>query len=314
MRRSRRARPGEPPRHRPSALRGCRAGGAPVPGLDCRHGGRPASRALARRARGVPAHQGADHPRRDEGARRRSHGRARHAAAGWRQGGSVDRRPHEDDRAGARRRGRHVTCSRCRSSRPSSSSRLTSASTAHALTYGTDWSTLGTFADLQVSAPLVFVGHGMVSKKFERDDLKDVDLEGQDRRHHRGPPCRRDAGEVGRALGRREPAAGRSSSAASAGLISIPNGRELFPRSFVIDQTARRVVSVPGTTAPSKIPLMFFSAAAAEPAAGRAGHDDASRRSTKPTARRSGRGRSRRRSTSSSSRRGRKARRPTSSA
>ena len=39
------------------------------------------------------------------------------------------------------------------------------------LTYGKDWSSLGTFADLQVSAPLVFVGHGLVSKKFGRDDL-----------------------------------------------------------------------------------------------------------------------------------------------
>jgi hypothetical protein len=46
------------------------------------------------------------------------------------------------------------------------------------LTYGKDWSSLGAFADLQVSAPLVFVGHGLVSKKFGRDDLKDVDLRG----------------------------------------------------------------------------------------------------------------------------------------
>lgn len=52
------------------------------------------------------------------------------------------------------------------------------------LTYGTDWSTFGTFADLQARGPLIFVGHGVVSKTFGRDDLKGVDLAGKG--HGRG--------------------------------------------------------------------------------------------------------------------------------
>jgi hypothetical protein len=131
------------------------------------------------------------------------------------------------------------------------------------LTYGTDWSTLGTFTDMQVSPPLVFVGHGLVSKKFGRDDLKDVDLRGKIAVCVEGPPAgvtvakwaeiSADANLLGTLLAR-----------GIGGLISLANGRELLPRAFVIDQTARRIVSVPSTTAPSEIPLMFFGAAAAE--------------------------------------------------
>ena len=131
------------------------------------------------------------------------------------------------------------------------------------LTYGKDWSSLGTFADMQVSPPLVFVGHGLVSKRFGRDDLKDVDLRGKIAVCIEGPPAgvtvekwteiSADANMLETLLAR-----------GIGGLISLANGRELLPRAFVIDQTARRVVSVPSTTAPSEIPLMFFGAAAAE--------------------------------------------------
>ncbi|WP_291980689.1 hypothetical protein [Luteitalea sp.] len=49
-----------------------------------------------------------------------------------------------------------------------------------------------------------------------------------------------------------------------AGLIDIPNGRELYTREFIIDQTARRSVGLAAAAAPMDIPLMFFSAPSAE--------------------------------------------------
>jgi hypothetical protein len=138
------------------------------------------------------------------------------------------------------------------------------------LTYGTDWSALGTFTDMHVSPPLVFVGHGMVSKKFGRDDLKDVDLRGKIAVCVEGPPAdvtaekwaeiSADANLLGTLLAR-----------GVGGLISVSNGRELLPRAFVVDQTARRVISVPSTTAPRGIPLMFFGAAAGEGLLAKAG-------------------------------------------
>jgi len=132
-----------------------------------------------------------------------------------------------------------------------------------ALTYGTDWSTLGRFASLHVNAPVVFIGHGLVSKKFHRDDLKDVDLKGKIVVMIQGPPAdatnekwdeiSADANMIGTLLER-----------GMVGLISIANGRELYTRSFVIDQTARRVIAPPSTEAPSQVPLMFVSEAAAD--------------------------------------------------
>ena len=129
------------------------------------------------------------------------------------------------------------------------------------LTYGKDWSSLGTFADLQVSAPLVFVGHGLVSKKFGRDDLKDVDLRGKIAVCIEGPPAGVTVekwAEISADANMLETLLARG----IGGLISLANGRELLPRTFVIDQTARRVVSVPSTTAPSEVPVMFFGEAA----------------------------------------------------
>jgi Zn-dependent M28 family amino/carboxypeptidase len=131
------------------------------------------------------------------------------------------------------------------------------------LTYGTDWSALGTFADMRVSPPLVFVGHGLVSKKFGRDDLKDVDLRGKIAVCVEGPPAGVTVekwAEISADANMLETLLARG----VGGLISLANGRELLPRTFVIDQTARRVVSVPSTTPPSEIPVMFFGAAAAE--------------------------------------------------
>ncbi|MFN8095907.1 MAG: M28 family peptidase, partial [Vicinamibacteria bacterium] len=131
------------------------------------------------------------------------------------------------------------------------------------LVYGKDWSALGTFADLQVSAPLVFVGHGTVSKKFGRDDLKDVDLKGKIVVCIQGPPA-------GVAQARWDELYADSKfietllARGMVGLISVPNGRELMSRAFVIDQTARRAVSLPGGAAPSQTPLMFFGAAATD--------------------------------------------------
>ena len=129
------------------------------------------------------------------------------------------------------------------------------------LTYGKDWSTLGTFADVQVTAPVVFIGHGMVSKQFERDDLKDVDLKGKIVVLIQGPPAgvtqkkwdevSADANLVPTLIGR-----------GIAGFISIPNGHEALPWPFVLDQTARRSVALPSTTPPSEVPGMFFGTAA----------------------------------------------------
>ncbi|BCS32564.1 aminopeptidase [Luteitalea sp. TBR-22] len=131
------------------------------------------------------------------------------------------------------------------------------------LPYGTDWSTLGTFADLQTTAPVVFVGYGLVSKTFGRDDLKDADLRGKIVVVVDGPPAgvtqqkwdeiSKDADLVPTLLAR-----------GIVGFINIPSGRGLYPRPFVIDQTARRSISAPTTDAPSSVPLMFFSTAGAE--------------------------------------------------
>ncbi|HEX5818199.1 MAG TPA: M28 family peptidase [Gemmatimonadales bacterium] len=131
------------------------------------------------------------------------------------------------------------------------------------LAYGRDWSSLGTVADTRVSAPLIFIGHGLVSRKFGRDDLKDVDLKGKiavsldgrpaDVTAERWAEITADANMLGTLVER-----------GIAGLISIPNGREALPRDFVIDQTARRVISVPSTTAPNSVPVLFLSAAAGD--------------------------------------------------
>lgn len=131
------------------------------------------------------------------------------------------------------------------------------------LTYGTDWSTFGPTSDLQMSAPLFFAGHGMVSKRFGRDDLKDADLEGRivvtvegrpaDATAEKWAEVAEDADLLGTLLGR-----------GIAGLIIVPNGREALPRALMIDMTARRKISAPAAGAPSMPPLMLFGAAAAE--------------------------------------------------
>lgn len=130
-----------------------------------------------------------------------------------------------------------------------------------ALTYGKDWSTVGTFTDLQTSAPLVFIGHGMVSKKFERDDLKDADLKGKVVVLIQGPPAgvtTEKWAEVSADANLLPTLVGRG----VAGVVSIPNGREALPWAFVLDQTARRSVSLPSQKAPSEVPAMFFGEAA----------------------------------------------------
>ncbi len=93
---------------------------------------------------------------------------------------------------------------------------------------------------MQVSAPLVFVGHGLVSKKFGRDDLKDVDLKGKIAVCIEGRPAdvtvekwaeiSADANLLGTLLAR-----------GIAGLISIPNGRE--PPARTSSSTRRRAAS-----------------------------------------------------------------------
>ena len=131
------------------------------------------------------------------------------------------------------------------------------------LTYGSDWSSLGTYIDLQTTAPLVFIGHGLVSKTFGRDDLKDVDLKGKIVVVINGRPADvaqeqwskiADDAKMMETLRQR----------GIAGLIDIPNGRELYTREFIIDQTARRSVGLAAAAAPMDIPLMFFSAPSAE--------------------------------------------------
>jgi len=132
-----------------------------------------------------------------------------------------------------------------------------------ALTYGTDWSTIGAVADLHVSPPLVFAGHGMVSKKFGRDDLKDVDLKGKFVVTIEGRPADVTP-EKWAELSEDAKLLPTLFARGIAGLIVIPNGREALPRAFIIDQTARRKISMPSAGAPGSIPLMLFGAAAAE--------------------------------------------------
>ena len=132
-----------------------------------------------------------------------------------------------------------------------------------ALTYGKDWSTFGAVADLQTSPQLVFAGHGIVSKKFGRDDLKDVDLKGKFVVTIEGRPADVtqekwvEIVEDGKLL---KTLVGRG----IAGIIILPNGREAMSRSFILDQTARRKVSVPSAVGQATVPLMLFGAAAAE--------------------------------------------------
>jgi hypothetical protein len=130
--------------------------------------------------------------------------------------------------------------------------------------YATGWSALGTYPDLQLSAPLVFVGHGLVSKKFGRDDLKDADLKGKivvviegrpaDVPEARWAEIQGDANMLGTFLAR-----------GVAGFISIPNGRESMPRPIMIGMMARRSVRLKTSAAlAGGIPLMMVDAAAVE--------------------------------------------------
>lgn len=124
------------------------------------------------------------------------------------------------------------------------------------LKYGTDWSALGAFADLRLRAPVVFVGHGMVSRRFGRDDLKDVDLTGKIVVCIQGrpePETEAHWAEVSQDAKLEETLFARG----AAGLISVPNGREPLPRPFIINQTARRWVVSAGTE-PSRVPVLFL--------------------------------------------------------
>jgi len=131
------------------------------------------------------------------------------------------------------------------------------------LAYGTHWSTIGTLADLQVRAPVVFVGYGVVSKTFGRDDLKGVDLAGKivvtiggrpaDVPEEKWNEILADAKMVETLTAR-----------GIAGLISIPSGREQYTRTFIINQTARRHVSAPSTGEPGRLPLIFVSESAGD--------------------------------------------------
>jgi Zn-dependent M28 family amino/carboxypeptidase len=130
------------------------------------------------------------------------------------------------------------------------------------LAYATDWSAIGSVADMKLDAPLVFVGHGVVSKKFGRDDLKDVDLKGKIAVAIEGRPAdvpadkwseiQSDANTLQTLMAR-----------GIAGFISVPNGRELLARPFIIEMTARRSVHLQSATAGS-FPLLAFSTAATE--------------------------------------------------
>lgn len=131
------------------------------------------------------------------------------------------------------------------------------------LEYGTDWSTIGTLADLQLRAPVVFVGYGVVSKTFGRDDLKDVDLTGKIVVTIGGRPAdvpEEKWNEILADAKMVETLAARG----IAGLISIPNGREQYTRTFIINQTARRQVSAPSTGDPGRLPLIFVSESAGD--------------------------------------------------
>jgi Zn-dependent M28 family amino/carboxypeptidase len=131
-----------------------------------------------------------------------------------------------------------------------------------ALPYATDWSTIGSVADRKLEAPLVFVGHGLVSKKFGRDDLKDADLKGTIAVVIEGRPADVSQGawsEVQSDANMLPTLFARG----IAGFISIPNGREMLARPFILGMTARRSVHPPSGTAGS-IPLLMLSAAGTE--------------------------------------------------
>jgi hypothetical protein len=132
------------------------------------------------------------------------------------------------------------------------------------LAYGTDWSALGAYPDLQLSAPLVFAGHGLVSKPFGRDDLKDVDLKGKIVVVIEGRPADVPEARWAEIQGDAN-MLGTLSARGIAGFISIPNGRESMPRPIMIGMMARRSVRLKTAAAlAGGIPLMMVDAAAVD--------------------------------------------------
>lgn len=132
------------------------------------------------------------------------------------------------------------------------------------LAYGTGWSALGAYPDLQLSAPLVFAGHGLVSKQFGRDDLKDVDLKGKIVVVIEGRPADQSVEKWAEVQGDAN-LLGTLAARGIAGFISIPNGREAMPRPIMIGMMARRSVRLRTTAAiAGGIPLMMVDAAAVD--------------------------------------------------
>ena len=130
------------------------------------------------------------------------------------------------------------------------------------LQYGTDWSTLGAFDDLQVRAPVMFVGHGMVSTRFGRDDLKDADLKGRLVVCIQGRPAT-ETDERWRQVDEDSKLIATLQARGAVGVISVANGLEPYSRAFVIEQTARRVVSA-RSTGMQRMPLLFLGTAATD--------------------------------------------------
>jgi Zn-dependent M28 family amino/carboxypeptidase len=130
------------------------------------------------------------------------------------------------------------------------------------LAYASEWTTIGTVADMTLAAPLVFVGHGLVSKKAGRDDLKDVDLKGKIAVVIEGRPADVSAATWGGIQGDANMLP-TLIARGIAGFISIPNGRELLARPFILGMLARRSVHLQSATA-GRLPLLMLSAAGTE--------------------------------------------------
>ncbi len=132
------------------------------------------------------------------------------------------------------------------------------------LIYAKDWSAGALMTDMVVNRPLVFVGHGVLSDEIGRNDLKDVDLKGKIAVWVEGPPKDYTAPQW-KEFNDKSPTIPLLISKGAVGVLIIGNGRELYKRDFIVDQTGRRnIATVDGAKLRLPLPLLFLGDAAAE--------------------------------------------------
>lgn len=128
--------------------------------------------------------------------------------------------------------------------------------------YGKDWSGFGLLADQSGEAPLVFVGHGIVSKALKRDDLKGFDLTGKWIVVIQGRPSTLDGSQwTNQVFGAN---VGSLIQRGAKGVVIVSNGLEDMSRTLLLDATSRRNVSTPeAAKAGVGLPLILVSEKAA---------------------------------------------------